>query len=268
MMLVVGLGNPGGKYAGNRHNIGFMAVEALARRHGLGPFRRKFQAQVADGQIGPWKVLLLMPETFMNLSGQAVGEAARFHKIPPEHVIVMHDELDLPPGKVRVKRGGGAGGHNGLRSIDQHLGNDYWRVRLGIGHPGHKDRVTSHVLGDFAKADQTWLDPLLNAVAGEAPLMLQGIDAGEPGAFMSKVAAATRPPKPERPARKPKTAKEGGDESAAGEGSAEADPAAKAKPALAPLAAPPSQVPAPGASSTPQTGLAQALLDAFKRKDR
>ncbi len=201
MLLLVGLGNPGEAYAGHRHNIGFMAVDAIAARHGLGPFRSKFQAQVTDGRIGgpggTGKVLLLKPQTFMNVSGQAVGEAARFHKLTPEQVIVFHDELDLAPGKVKVKTGGGAAGHNGLRSLDAHLGNAYRRVRLGIGHPGDKARVHGHVLSNFAKADRDWLTPLMDAVADYAPLLVAGRDSD----FMSKVAQATRPPKPEKPAQ-------------------------------------------------------------------
>jgi PTH1 family peptidyl-tRNA hydrolase len=244
MKLVVGLGNPGARYAGNRHNIGFMAVESLARRYGIGPFRKKFQGQVADGVIAGTRVLLLMPETFMNLSGQSVGEAARFHKIPLEDVIVLHDELDLPPGKVKVKQGGGHGGHNGLRDIDAHLGNPYHRVRLGIGHPGHKDRVHGHVLGDFAKADQAWLDPLLDAVSAQFPLML----AGKASDFMSKVAAATKPERP-KPPKPPKV-----------------DAAKDADATVAPPT-----TGAPGASptdSTPDTGLGAALADALKRKSQ
>lgn len=186
MFLVVGLGNPGPEYAGNRHNIGFMAADAIARRHGFGPFRAKFQGLAADGVIGGAKVLLLKPMTYMNLSGQAVGTAARFHKIPLEHVIVMHDELDLAPGRVRAKTGGGSAGHNGLKSIDAHLGREYRRVRLGIGHPGDRDRVTGHVLKDFAKADREWLDPLLEAIADAMPLLL----AGDESAFLNKVALA------------------------------------------------------------------------------
>jgi len=200
MLMLVGLGNPGAEYAGNRHNIGFMAVDAIAARHGLGPFRSKFQGQMADGRIGDERVLLLKPQTYMNLSGQSAGQAARFHKLEPAHVIVFHDELDLAPGKVKVKTGGGAAGHNGLRSLDAHLGNAYRRVRLGIGHPGDKARVHGHVLSDFAKADRGWLDPLMDAVAEYVPLLLSGRDSD----FMSKVAAATRPPKPEKP---PKPAK-------------------------------------------------------------
>jgi len=192
MLLLVGLGNPGSEYAGNRHNIGFMAVDAIASRHGFGPFRSKFQGQLAEGRLGDEKALLLKPQTFMNLSGQAVGEAARFHKLDLSDVVVLHDELDLAPGKVKVKTGGGAAGHNGLRSIDSHLGNAYRRVRLGIGHPGDKARVHGWVLSNFAKADRDWLDPLLDAVAVHAGWLAEGRDSD----FMSKVAQDTRPPKP------------------------------------------------------------------------
>ena len=165
MLLVVGLGNPGPDYARNRHNIGFMAADLLVRRHGFGPWRARFQGETAEGLVGGRKVLLLTPAPYLNLSGQSVGAAARFLKIPVDDVLVLHDELDLPPGRVRVKRGGGAGGHNGLKSIDSHLGAAYRRLRLGIGHPGDKDRVAGYVLSDFAKADTQWLDPLLDAVA-------------------------------------------------------------------------------------------------------
>jgi PTH1 family peptidyl-tRNA hydrolase len=201
MQLFVGLGNPGGKYASNRHNIGFMAVDAIAETHGFGPWRRKFQADVAEGRLGNRKILLLKPLTFMNLSGQSVGEAMRYLKLPPEDIWVFHDELDLAPGKLRVKQAGGHAGHNGLRSLHQHVGETYNRVRLGIGHPGHKDRVSGYVLHDFAKADNDWLDPLLAAVGREAGYLA----AGDPSRFMNAVALATRPP--ERP--KPPTAKRG-----------------------------------------------------------
>ena len=201
MLLLVGLGNPGPRYADNRHNIGFMALDEIVRRHGFGPWRRRFQGQIAEGRIGGERLLALKPETFMNESGRAVGEAARFYKIAPEDVIVLYDEIDLAPGKLRVKRGGGAGGHNGIRSIDAHLGKDYWRVRLGVGHPGHKDRVHGHVLRDFAKADRDWLQALLDAVARELPRLI----AGDDGGFMSRVAFLTAPPEPE-PKKKPKAA--------------------------------------------------------------
>ncbi|HXP96622.1 MAG TPA: aminoacyl-tRNA hydrolase [Telmatospirillum sp.] len=195
MLLLVGLGNPGGTYARNRHNVGFMAADEIVRRHSFAVWRSKFHAHVAEGSVDGEKALVLKPNTYMNLSGQAVAEAARFHKIELNRVIVFHDDLDLAPGKVRVKKGGGAGGHNGLKSIDAHLGNDYWRVRLGIGHPGHKDLVTPWVLGDFAKADALWLTPLLDAVATHLPLLLGGNDGG----FMTKVAQAAPVPKQLRP---------------------------------------------------------------------
>jgi PTH1 family peptidyl-tRNA hydrolase len=191
MLLLVGLGNPGGAYARNRHNIGFMAADEIVRRHSFAAWRAKFHAHVAEGSIDGERALVLKPNTYMNLSGQAVAEAARFHKIDLDQVIVFHDDLDLFPGKVRVKKGGGAGGHNGLKSIDAHLGNDYRRVRLGIGHPGHKDLVTPWVLGDFAKADSTWLAPLLDAVATHLPLLIAGNDNG----FMTKLAQDAPVPK-------------------------------------------------------------------------
>ena len=204
MRLVVGLGNPGPGYARNRHNIGYMAADLIVRRHSFGPWRNKFQGRVADGTIDGERALVLQPETWMNLSGQSVAAAARFLKLAPEDVIVVHDELDLAPGRVRVKKGGGAGGHNGLRSIDAHLGREYWRVRLGIGHPGDKDLVTQFVLHDFAKADEAWLAPLLDAVAEAIPLMVKGDDAG----FMNRVALATQPPRPRKPKPEAETPKD------------------------------------------------------------
>lgn len=201
MILVVGLGNPGPEYARNRHNIGFMAADELVRRHSFGPWRAKFQGEIAEGVIGGDKVLVLKPLTYMNLSGQSVGAAARFLKVPVEDIVVIHDELDLAPGRLRVKRGGGAGGHNGLKSIDQHLGQAYRRVRLGIGHPGDKDRVAGYVLHDFAKADQAWLEPLVDAVADAFPLLLKG----DEGGFMNRVTTLTAPPKvkKDKPAEAP-----------------------------------------------------------------
>jgi PTH1 family peptidyl-tRNA hydrolase len=186
MLLIAGLGNPGAKYENNRHNVGFMAADAIARRHGFSPWSKKFHALACDGRINDQKTLLLKPLGFMNLSGQAVGEAMRFHKLTPSDVIVIYDELDLAPGKMRVKTGGGAGGHNGVRSLDQHIGKDYRRVRIGIGHPGVKELVTNHVLGDFAKADREWLDPMLEAIADAIPLLA----AGDEGGFMNKVSLA------------------------------------------------------------------------------
>jgi PTH1 family peptidyl-tRNA hydrolase len=185
MLLWVGLGNPEPGMALQRHNIGFMALDVIAIRHGFGPWRPRFKGLVAEGRIGTEKVLALKPMTYMNLSGQSVQQALSFFKIEPPALTVFHDELDLVPGKMRVKRGGGAAGHNGLRSIDQLIGTpDYWRVRLGIGHPGHKDRVTGYVLGDFAAADKTWLIPFLDAVADRAPALADG----KPEEFMSGVA--------------------------------------------------------------------------------
>ncbi|TCT07762.1 aminoacyl-tRNA hydrolase [Aquabacter spiritensis] len=182
MLLFAGLGNPGGKYAGNRHNIGFMAVEALARRHGFSPWRRRFQGAVSEGEIAGEKVLALLPETFMNESGRAVAEAMRFYKIPLEKVVVFHDELDLPPAKVRVKKGGGNAGHNGLRSLTAHCGNEYWRVRLGIGHPGDKALVHAYVLSDFAKAERPWVEGVCTACADHAGLLAEG----KPEAFQNQ----------------------------------------------------------------------------------
>ena len=183
-MLLVGLGNPGPDYARHRHNVGYMAVDTVATEYGFRPFRSKFRGQLADGTIDGAKVLALKPATYMNESGRSVAEAARFYKLSPERITVVYDELDLPPGKCRVKRGGGSGGHNGIRSIDRHIGPDYWRVRLGIGHPGDKALVHGYVLHDFAKADQTWLEPLLSAVAKSLPLLV----AGHPDRFQNSVA--------------------------------------------------------------------------------
>ena len=192
MKLFVGLGNPGAKYAGNRHNIGFMALDRIASDHGFGPWKSAFKAQVAEGRLGSDKVLLLKPQTFMNLSGEAVRAALDFYKLAPADVTVFHDELDLAPGKCRVKQGGGHAGHNGLRSIHQHLGTDaYGRVRLGIGHPGHKDAVAAYVLHDFAKADQDWLDDLMRGLSDGAPALADG-DAAR---FMNAVALRTAPPR-------------------------------------------------------------------------
>ena len=198
MKLFIGLGNPGAKYAGNRHNIGYMAVDRIAAEHGFGPWRARFQGLVAEGSLGGEKVVLLKPETFMNLSGQSVGEAQRFFKLPPEDLVVFHDELDLAPGKLRVKQGGGHAGHNGLRSIHTHIGETYGRVRLGIGHPGHKDAVAPYVLSDFAKADAGWLDDLLCGISDGAVLLAAGDGAG----FLNAVALRTVPQRPASTERK------------------------------------------------------------------
>ncbi len=178
MLLFAGLGNPGGRYANNRHNIGFMAVEAIAREHGFPAFRKKFQGLISEGTIGSARVTLLMPQTYMNESGRSVGECVRFHKLGVEDVFVFHDELDLAACKLRVKTGGGNAGHNGLRSITNHIGNEYQRVRFGIGHPGDKGRVHGHVLSDFSKGDLPWVEAMVEAVARNAGLLAKGDAAG------------------------------------------------------------------------------------------
>ncbi len=191
MKLFVGLGNPGAAYAGNRHNIGFMTVDRIAADHGFGPWKKAFKGLVSEGRLGDARVLLLKPETFMNLSGQAVQAAMAFHKILPADVVVFHDELDLAPGKIRTKLGGGHAGHNGLRSIHAHIGEAYGRARLGIGHPGHKDAVAGYVLHDFAKADAEWLDDLLRGISEGAALLATGEDAK----FLNAVALRMAPPR-------------------------------------------------------------------------
>lgn len=189
MKLFVGLGNPGADYAGNRHNIGFMALDRIAADHGFGPWKKAFHGLVSEGRLGGDKVVLLKPDTFMNKSGQAVQAAVTFHKLPLVDVVVFHDELDLPPGKLRYKMAGGHAGHNGLRSIHAHLGEAYARIRLGIGHPGHKDAVAGYVLHDFAKADRDWLDPLLQGISEGA----EDLARGEEAKFMNTVALRTSP---------------------------------------------------------------------------
>ncbi len=191
MKLFVGLGNPGPKYAGNRHNVGFMALERIASDHGFGPWRNGFKGEVSEGRLAGEKVVLLKPATFMNLSGEAVRAALDFYKLTPGDVIVFHDELDLAPGKCRVKQGGGHAGHNGLRSIHAHIGEAYGRVRLGIGHPGHKDAVAAYVLHDFAKADQDWLDDLLRGISDGA----EALAGGDATRFMNAVSLRVAPPR-------------------------------------------------------------------------
>lgn len=183
MLLFVGLGNPGARYAGNRHNIGFMAVEAIAKRHGFAPWRRRFQGVATEGSLDGKKTLLLLPGTFMNESGRAVAEAANFYKIGLNEIVVLHDELELPPGKVRIKIGGGNAGHNGLRSVSEHMGNDYKRMRIGIGHPGNKDLVHSYVLSDFAKAERPWVETLCDAIADNAGILARDQDSS----FQNKI---------------------------------------------------------------------------------
>ena len=196
MLLLVGLGNPGPKYERNRHNIGFMAVDTIVRRHSFQPERARFQALTCEGTLAGRKTLAMKPTTFMNDSGRAVGEAVRFYKIEPAQVVVLHDELDLALGKVRTKLGGGHAGNNGIRSVAQHIGPDFWRIRIGIGHPGEKDRVLGHVLSDFAKEDGPIVDRILDAICDAAPLIAEDDFNG----FMSKVARLIQPPRPKNPA--------------------------------------------------------------------
>ncbi|MCC7015909.1 MAG: aminoacyl-tRNA hydrolase [Rhodospirillales bacterium] len=196
MRLIVGLGNPGPQYARNRHNVGFMAADAIARAHLFSPFRRKFSGEFAEGAFGAERAVLLKPMTYMNDSGRAVAEAARFFKAPVEDIVVIHDEIDLAPGRLKVKRGGGTAGHNGLESVAGHLGPDFMRVRIGVGHPGDPDRVADYVLSDFAKAEREgWVEKMVAALAAEFPRLI----AGDEGGFMSRVAAALQPPKPPWP---------------------------------------------------------------------
>ena len=191
MRLFVGLGNPGAKDAQNRHKVGFMAVDRIAEDHGFGPWRSKFNGQISEGRLGSEKVVLLKPETFMNRSGQSVGEAMRFFKLTPADITVFHDEIDLAPAKLRVKDGGGHAGHNGLRSLHSHIGDDYQRVRIGVGHPGHKDAVPGYVLRDFAKADQNWLDDVLRGISDGAA----DLASGDKGRFQNAVALRIAPPR-------------------------------------------------------------------------
>lgn len=200
MRLLVGLGNPGPGHARNRHNIGYMAVDEIARRYRIGPWKARFQGLVAEGSVDGEKVLALKPTTFMNLSGQSAAAALRFYKLQPQGMIVIHDELDLRPGQVKVKLGGGHAGHNGLRSLDAHVGRDYWRIRLGIGHPGAPELVHDYILHDFARADEPWLKRLIEAVAEAFPLLA----AGDDGRFLNKVVVETSPPRPVKPRPAPK----------------------------------------------------------------
>ena len=205
MKLFVGLGNPGAKYANNRHNVGFMALDRIASEHGFSPWRSRFDGQVAEGRLGGEKVVLLKPGTFMNLSGNAVAKAVRFYKLGPEDITVFHDEIDLAPGRIRVKDGGGHAGHNGLRSIHQHIGPHYSRVRIGVGHPGHKDRVAGYVLHDFSRADQTWLTPMLEGIGTGADDLARGDSAR----FLNAVALLVSPPRSSKTAGRPAPGKAG-----------------------------------------------------------
>jgi PTH1 family peptidyl-tRNA hydrolase len=267
MKILVGLGNPGDKYEENRHNVGFMAVEAIAEHHGGGAWKRRFQGLATEVDLGREKCLLLKPTTFMNESGRSVGEAMRFYKISPADVIVFHDELDLEPGKVRVKFGGGHAGHNGLKSISAHIGNDYQRVRIGIGHPGSREAVVSYVLHDFSKKDREWLEPLLNAVARGVPHLAAGQDAK----FLNEIARVSRP------AIEP-VASSAKDERAAATAASKPASTAAANGASAPASPPPAPVserkPEPayadgGAASQPDqsdTSLAAKLRAWFTRR--
>lgn len=204
MKLLVGLGNPGPEHAANRHNVGFMALDRIAADHGCLPWRARFRGLLAEGRIGGERAALLKPLTYMNLSGQSVGEAMRYLRLEPRDVIVFHDELDLAPGRFRVKEGGGHAGHNGLRSLHEHLGPDYVRIRIGIGHPGARERVTGWVLGNLAREDSAWLGPLLEAISAAAPLLARG----ELEGFQAEVSRRLAPPRPPKPPRPPRPAPE------------------------------------------------------------
>ncbi len=199
MLLLVGLGNPGSQHARNRHNIGFMAADAIHARHGFAPWRHRFRSEVSEGRFDGAKCLLMKPQTFMNNSGEAVAAAARFFKIPAGDVVVIHDEVDLPPGKTRMKAGGGAAGHNGLKSITAAMGDTYRRLRIGVGHPGRREAVPNYVLHDFAKADRDWIDPLLDAIAEHMPLLVTGADS----TFANRLHEATTTGQPVKGAKPP-----------------------------------------------------------------
>ncbi len=248
MLIFAGLGNPGAKYAGNRHNIGFMALDRIAADHGFGPWKARFQGVASEGRLGDATVLLLKPATFMNLSGQSVGEAMRFFKLEAPDITVFHDEIDLAPGKVRVKDGGGHAGHNGLRSIHQHIGPHYTRVRMGVGHPGRKEAVPGYVLHDFAKADQDWLEDVLRGCSDGAPHLA----AGDSGRFQNAVALRTAPPRSSGG-----TAGKG----AKPEGSAKAAPQPTPQPAPQPA---PQPTPQPNPEPEDTRSALQKLADRFR----
>jgi peptidyl-tRNA hydrolase, PTH1 family len=247
MKILVGLGNPGDKYAGNRHNVGFMALDAIAERYGAPQWRKRFQGLASEVDIGRQRYLLLKPMTYMNESGRAVSEAMRFYKNSPADVVVLHDEIDLEPGKLRVKFGGGHAGHNGLRSISAHIGNDYQRVRIGVGHPGSREAVAHYVLQDFAKADREWLSTLIGAIAQSVTSLVTGQDSK----FMNEVARLARPPKTAKPEKAE---------------AAKAPEATPEKPAAAkvPEANPAATQPAPAGVKTPEPVVAQPATGAEK----
>lgn len=227
MKLLIGLGNPGSSYARHRHNVGFMALDRIAKQHGFAPWKRRFHGLVADGPIGGRRVMLLKPQTYMNDSGQAVGEAQRYLKIAEKDIYVFHDEIDLAPAKLKVKVGGGNAGHNGLRSISAHIGNEFARVRIGVGHPGSKDLVSHYVLHDFAKADHDWLEPLLDAVADAAGRLA----AGDEARFLTDVARKLQPPKTGGKGDGPAEAAESGPSREADTGASASRPVSVAHPA-------------------------------------
>jgi len=270
MKLLVGLGNPGARYARHRHNVGFMAADALMARLGVAPSRKRFSGEVAEGTLGGEKVLILKPLTFMNESGRSVAEAMRFYKLQPADVYVFHDELDLEAGKVRVKLGGGVAGHNGLRSIARHIGPDFWRVRIGIGHPGAKHLVQNHVLGNFAKADAAWLGPLIDAMADNAALLA----AGDASNFMNRVALASRGGPAPSPAKapsprpaKPRRPRPTSGPSQRDLARAAAEPASAKRRAGKPAEAEPAPAPSPRQGEGETKGpLAAALSRIFGRK--
>ncbi len=254
MKLFVGLGNPGKGYARHRHNVGFMALERIAERHGLGPWKRRYHGLVAEGLIGGRRVMLLTPQTYMNDSGQAVGEAQRYLKIDEGDIYVLHDEIDLAPGKLKVKVGGGNAGHNGLRSVTAHVGNDYARVRIGVGHPGSKDAVVHYVLRDFSRDDQEWLEPMLDAIAEAAGRLA----AGDEARFLTDVARRLQP------AQSGASGKKGGGKAASAAAPAEpAAPATEAPPPEAATAAP--AAPQPGPATAAEGRQRGSLADNLKR---
>jgi PTH1 family peptidyl-tRNA hydrolase len=242
MLLIVGLGNPGAEYAKQRHNVGFMAVDAIHRRHGFAPWRRRFAGEVAEGTIGGRKILLLKPLTFMNLSGRSVGEAANFYKIEPADILVIHDEVDLPPGRFRMKTGGGSAGHNGLKSVSAAIGDGYRRLRIGVGHPGVREMVPTYVLHDFARSDREWLEPLILAIADHADLLADGKDS----TFANRLHAALAPDNDDQ----------------AGEGKPKPVKALSKKPESDPKEAPASTGPA--ADAPPEGPLARGLKRLFR----